>query len=876
MRVFLSRIAALFRRRRLDAELSDEVGFHLAMLEEEHRARGMTPAEAKLAARREFGGVAQTQETYRERRGVPWLEDTARDVRYVARGLRCNPAFTAAAVLSLALGIGANTAIFSLFYSLMVRRLPVWRPQELVSLRTTRTPAQFGGAVSYPLYRDIAARTDLFSGVLACSGVSQKEFGQTNFVASERVSGNYFSVLGVKPAAGRLFTEADNQPGQRVAVLAYEYWQRRFGGDAGVVGRTIDKYQVIGVAAPGFRGIDLDRRTDQWFPLASEPVFAGMMNRPNVSFVELVARLRPGVPLARVEPALNVLLTRHNQLIYGYPSNAYRKQALEQRFEARDAGIGLSQVRERFGKPLTILMATVGLVLLAACANVAGLLSARGAARRREVALRFSLGATRARVVRQALTESALLAMLGCALGAAFAVWGRRFMLHFLPPDAGDPFGSPLDAAVLAFTAGVGALSAILAGLGPALRSTAVAPAAALRGDPANRGRRRHGLGSSLVIAQVAFSVVLTLAATLFGSSLAQLRAADPGFTNRKVIAITMWLSGQAGAAARTAFLARLTTMPGVTSVSVAQTGPYVSHFLGSSGGEVRVPGSEKTARAPAPVENRPVSDGYFETLGSPLLQGREFSPADTAAKWDEAAIVNQAFLREFMPGETNPLGRSFFQANSAHPTRIVGVARDLAHRGLREKPVPVVYEPIERTKGFCILIASSHAEALLPELRREVASFASYGQVAEPQTLESQIDESIYQDRLLATVSGFFGALALLLAAVGLYGVVAYGAAQRSHEIGVRLALGAERRSVQWLVLRDALALVAVGLAIGLPAAAVAARAAGAIVFGIRPQDPRLCAATTLALLAAAAAAAFLPARRAAAMDPMLALRNE
>ena len=875
MRVFLSRIAALFRRRRLDAELSDEVGFHLAMLEEECRAHGMTPAEAKLAARREFGGVAQAQETYRERRGVPWLEDTARDVRYAARGLRRNPAFTAAAVLSLALGIGANTAIFSLFYSLMVRKLPVWRPQELVSLRTTRTAAQFGGAVPYSLYREIAARTDLFGGVLARLGGSQKAFGQTNFVASEGVSGNYFSVLGVTPAAGRLFTEADNQPGQRVAVLAYDYWQRRFGGDAGVVGRTIDKYQVIGVAAPGFRGIDRDRPTEQWFPLAAEPAIAEMMHRPNDSFFEMVARLGPGVPFARVEPALDVILTRHNQLFFSKGS-MYRKQALEQRFEARDAGIGLSQVRERFGKPLTILMATVGLVLLAACANVAGLLSARGAARRREVALRFSLGATRARVVRHALSESALLAMLGCALGAALAVWGRRFMLHFLPPDAGDPFGSPLDGAVLAFTAGVAALSAILSGLGPALRSTAIAPAAALRGDPANRSRGRHGLGSSLVIAQVAFSVVLTLAATLFGSSLAQLRAADPGFTNRKVIAITMWLSGQAGAAARTAFLARLPAMPGVTSVSVANTEPYVSRFGGSSTGPVSVPGSEKTAQMPAPVRFLDVSDRYFETLGSPLLQGHEFSPADGAAQRDEMAVVNRTFVREFMPGEANPLGRSFFQMGSAHPTRIIGVARDLAHKGLREKPVPVVYRPIGRDEGYCILIASSHAEALLPELRREVASFASYGHVAEPQTLESQIDESIYQDRLLATVSGFFGALALLLAAVGLYGVVAYGAAQRSHEIGVRLALGAEPRGVLWMVLRGALWLVAMGLAIGLPAAFVAARAAGAIVFGIRPQDPRLYAATTLALLAAAAAAAFLPACRAAAMDPMLALRNE
>ena len=867
MRALLSRIAALFRRRRLDGELNDEVGFHLAMLEDVHRARGLDARAARLAARREFGGVAQTQEAYRERRGVPWLEDSARDVRYAARGLRRNPGFTAAAVLSLALGIGANTTIFSLFYSLMVRRLPVSSPDELLSLRPSDTRFV---QVSYPLYREIAARTDLFAGVIARNSGGRAGFGKTDFIAAERVSGNYFDVLGVQPAAGRLFTEYDNRPGTRVAVLAYDYWQRAFGGNPGVVGRTVDGRQVIGVAAPGFRGIELGRCPDEWLPIEYLNEFA---NEHIMGFAELVVRRRRGVPVAQVESALTVLLNRYNRQIHSDPSDAYRPKALKQRFEVRQAGVGLSQVREQFGKPLTVLMATVGLLLLAACANVASLVAARGQVRWRETALRFSLGATRARVVRQALTESALIAALGCALGAAMALWGRWYMLSFLPPDLGDSFGSPLDRWVLAFTAGVAALAAVLSGLGPALRFTAVAPAAALRGEP-ERGGRRRGLRSSLVVAQVAFSVVLALAAALFGTSLAQLRAADPGFANRKVIAITMVLNSRAGQAAQGAFVAKLGAMPGVASVATSQFWPYAARESISTPREVRVPGSERTAQAPAPVEQQDVSDRYFETLGSPLVQGREFSRAEAnSERRHEMAIVNQEFVREFMPGG-GPRASSAWRETS--PTKGCVSGRSLVFLLLEQRPEPIVYRPAPYGDGFCILVAAQHPEALLPGLRREVARLASFGFVREPQTLERQIDESIYEDRLLATVSGCFGVLALLLAAVGLYGVVAYGAAQRSHEIGVRLALGAEPRGVLWMVLRGALWLVAMGLAIGLPAAFVAARAAGAIVFGVRPQDLRLYAATTFALLAAGAMAALLPARRAAAMDPMQALRHE
>src|SRR5664279_2333637 len=752
MRIFWLRLMGILRGNRLERELNEEIGAHLAMQEEEFRKQGMKPAAARAAALREFGGVAQAKEEYRERRGLPWLENAARDVRYGLRGLRRSPGFTAAAVLSLALGIGANTAIFSLFHTLMLRMLPVERPQELVSLY--RTGGWGKGTVSYPLFQEIAKRNDLFAGVIARNGVDKVRFtprpgDRGEFTQREFVSGNYFNVLGVTPALGHLFTDDDNgAPGAHpVAVLSYDLWRNRYGADPGILGGKIlvdeQPFTVIGVAAPGFHGVEVERRAEVWVP-------AVMDSNPNNWWLMLVARRRPEVPVRQVQAAMNVLMAQHLSRVYPSPYNAaMRKRALEQRLEVRGGSVGLSGLREVFGRPLTVLMLAVGLVLLAACANVANLLLARGAARQKEVALRLSLGATRARLVRQALTESILLVAAGGALGVGLAAWGQGVLVQFLPEEAGAPFSATPGGAVLLFTLSITALSALLFGVGPALRSTAVDPAAGLRAGSMGQGGSPL-LRRVLVVAQVAFSVVLV-----------------------------------------------------------------------------------------------------------------------------GLAAVNEAFVREFLPGEKHPDSRTFSFDDSkpegGEPTSIVGVVRDVRHAGIQKPAKPTVYVAIDQgqNSGLPAMLVRTQAppNALLAPIYRELRRLGPSVAIGDIRTLRQQVDDSIYEQRMLAALGAFFGTLALVLAAVGLYGVVAYGTARRTGEIGLRIALGAPRAQVVWMILRDSLLLVGLGLAIGLPAALAGARAVESVLFGIRPADP-FTFATTAALLAAI--------RRASRLDPSQVLRNE
>src|SRR5208283_447781 len=423
------RLQELFRRTRLDGELDEEVALHLQLMEEEYRRGGMSETAARAAARREFGGVAHTKEAYRDQRGFAWIESFAKDVRYALRGLRRSPGFAAAAVISLALGIGANTAIFSLFHTLMLRMLPVAHAEQLVAIH--RTGGWGVGTVSEPLYGLIAARTDLFNGVVAFSGFGKVRFtahpgDRDEYAQRDFVSGNYFQVLGIQPAIGRLFTPADNRVpgGHPLAVIGYDLWRNRFGADPAVLGRSVmvdeEPLTVIGVAAPGFRGLEVERRTEIWVPYMM--CHYGQVGNPNSWWLVPMARLRPDVPRARAQAALAVLMQQHLKTIYGERYDiAMRRKAIEQRLEIRAGSVGLSMLREHFGKPLGVLLALVTLVLLAACLNVANLLLARGAARQKEIAMRLSLGATRARLVRQALTETLLIAAAGSALGIGLA-----------------------------------------------------------------------------------------------------------------------------------------------------------------------------------------------------------------------------------------------------------------------------------------------------------------------------------------------------------------------------------------------------------------------------------------------------------------------
>jgi predicted permease len=884
------RIKELIRPARLDGELDEEVGLHLQMMEEEFRRRGMSDAEAMAAARREFGGVAHAKEAYRDQRGFPWLESFAKDVRYALRGLRRSPGFTAAAVISLALGIGANTAIFSLFHTLMLRMLPVAHAEQLVSIH--RTGGWGTGTVSLPLYREIAGRADLFNGVIATNGVNKVRFtsqpgDREEFTQREYVSGNYFQVLGIQPVIGRLFTGEDNRVpgGHPLAVLSYDLWRNHFAADSAVLGRTVvvdeQPLTVIGVAAPGFHGVAPERHTEVWVPFMMSHF--GQLMSPNMWWLMPLARVRPEVPRPRLRAALDVLMQQQLKTIYGERYDAaFRRKALAQRLEIRAGSVGLSMLREHFGKPLGVLLGLVALVLLAACVNLANLLLARGAARQKEIAMRLSLGATRARLVRQALTETLLIAAAGSAMGIGLATWGVRAISGFLPEEAGNPFSSAPDLAVLAFTVAISLGSALLFGLGPALGSTAVNPAVGLRSGSVDRAGR-PALRRVLVVVQVAFSVVLVALAFLFGHSLLALRSVDLGFRNQSVIAFNLdfprlWKAGFHQP--QDQLMKTLAATPGIYSVSCAFPGMFGG---GSSDGTIRVPGSERTATEPVDVDITHVAPRYFETIGA-ALQGRDFERNDTEGVV-KVAVVNEAFVREFLPGESHPEARwlSFDDSKpeGGERTSIVGVVRDIRQDGIQEKIAPRVYLPFgqkdELTFPPDILVRTALPPAAVQAIvRRELPRLGSGIAVADWGTIRQRIDDSIFETRLLAALGGFFGVLALLLAAVGLYGVMSYGMAKRQGEIGIRMALGARRTDVVGMVLGDALLLVSAGLILGFPLAWAAARAVHSLLFGIAAVDPLAFGGTGGVLIAVALAAAFLPARRAASIDPMRALRHE
>jgi putative ABC transport system permease protein len=550
----------------------------------------------------------------------------------------------------------------------------------------------------------------------------------------------------------------------------------------------------------------------------------------------------------------------------------------------RDAGVGISMLREAFGKPLTILMAAVGLVLLIACANVANLLIARGASRRREIAMRFSLGATRWRLVRQWLIESLMLALLGSILGLAFAVWGSRYMLLFLPPGSGESFDVSPDAKVLGFTLGISILSAVLFGLAPALRATALDPVAALKDGGRQQPGARSGFRKVLVVAQVALSVVLVVAAGLFARSLAGLRSIKPGFAAQHVITFALdypraWNSADKEKH-RARILARLSALPGVASVSYGVPGPYRG---GSWTTGIRVPGSARAEKEDDQVAEQGVGPAYFETIGMRPLRGREFSPGDLRAT-RRVAVVNQAFVREFLPGTTDPAGHILMIDGSKgagnEPAYIVGVVPDVLHDGLKTGSKATVYVPFrDGDVSFdptMLVRAQLPAATVLPSIQRELARLDPEVALVEPRTLLERVDDSIFVERMTATLSGFFGGLALLLAAIGIYGVMAYAVARRTAEIGLRIALGAAPAKIGRMVLREGVSLIVLGVVIGLPLSLAAGRISASLLYGVKPNDPLTIGLTICVLLAIGVLAAFLPARRAAAIEPVEALRHE
>ena len=900
------RLRSLLREGRVEEELSDELRFHLERMIQEKVARGLAPEEARYAALRELGGMEQIKEECRDMRQVSYIDNFLQDLRYGLRQLRRSPGITTVAVLSLALGIGANTAIFSLLNAVLLRDLPVQDPERLVLLGTARSGGseeEFAATdlYSYSFYRELRQKNQVFSEVSALLSLTLG--GMHGAVDSspslekmdvQLVSGTYFPMLGVTPVLGRAFTEAEDEPagGHPVAVISYAWWRRRFGRDPSVAGRTVTLgstvYTIIGVAPPEFFGTNVGQSPDLWIPLSMEkqvsPGWNGLDNKWFESLY-ILARLKPGVTLAQAQANVNLLARQIWHEYAGPVLTREQQQKLERAFiKLTPASRGLSRLRFEFSLPLQILMAVVGLVLLIACANIANLLLARATTRQREIAVRMAIGAGRSRLIRQMLTESLLMALGGGALGVLFASWASHALLAMVSAGSEPlPLNVAPDARVLAFTFLVSLATAVLFGTAPALRTTRVHLSPALKdGRGAVSMAARGGLAKALIVSQVALSLVLLIGAGLFLRSLVKLAHVDTGFNAQNVLifAIDPVDVGYKEDARLVNLYQqieqRVGAQPGVKAASVS----FFTFNQGEWSDWVVVEGRRPNPENEQDVNHNVVGPDYFAAMGIPLLLGRVFDAHDTATS-PKVAVINETMARQYFP-VGSPVGRRFGLGNDPKHSsdfEVVGVVKDAKYESLRERPWPAAYYPYTQRPGYYYNLEVRYTgdpRAIIAEVRSAAAGVDRSLPVAYQNTLAQQVDRSLASQTLIARLSAFFGLLAVFLACIGIYGLMAYAVTRRTNEIGVRMALGAGRSKVLWMVLRESLTLVALGLAVGLPVALAAGRLVASILFGLSPADPLSLAGAALLLFAFALTASYLPALRASRVDPMVALRYE
>jgi putative ABC transport system permease protein len=856
---------SVFSRSSRDRDLEEELQTHLAMATRDRIDRGEQPAVAARAARHEFGNRALIQETTRDMWGWTWLERLAQDLRYAARGMRRAPGFTAVAVASLALGIGANTAIFSLIDALMLRWLPVHDPQSLYKVK-------FGGPIeslSYPVVRLLDEQKDIFSSVAGFNGwtFAVGPAGAIRNVHGALVTGSYYETLGLNPTVGRLLAPEDDRPGAPpVAVIADGYWSRQFSRDPAAVGQSIRingiAVPIVGVSPPNFTGTDVGTIADITMTVAAIPLVkpeeVGLLG-PGNSWLRAFARTKDGISVPQASARLAAVWPAISQraISPSWPLDR-KKGIIEATFEIKPGGTGATYLRDIFGKPLLVLMGVVALVLLIACANVANLLLARSAARQKEMAIRLAIGAGRGRIIRQVLTESALLSAAGATLGIALAWISSRFLVNTISNDRYPiVFDLTPNLHVLGFTAAVAISTAFLFGLAPALQSTALKQ---------NR-RRRSLLLPPLVSVQVALSLLLLIGAGLFVRTLRNLENVDPGFRSEGVLLVE--LAGRRSADTRD-LLEAVRRVPGVAAAGISTHTP----LSGSAWSDPIAPAGQ-----PLPKRDNALFIGagpaFFETMRIPLLAGRAFSDHDT-----NVAIVNEAFAHRYFP-DRNPVGEhlSGRVRGDLADLEIVGVARNTSQRALRATPPPAVYVPYFHLEGdiesTLEIRAIGTLSRIAPQVQRAVQAKLPEASI-EVRTLSAQVESTMAQERMMATLAAGFGTLALVLACVGLYGLLNYGVVRRTREIGIRMALGAQRKGVVAAEVTRAVRLVAVGIALGLPAAWLAARWIKSMLFGLAPTDPATLFGAALVLIGAALVAAYFPARRASKVNPVNALRHE
>ena len=840
------------------------------------------------------------------------METLFKDIRYGFRGLLKRKAFAAIAVLTLALGIGANTAIFTLVNAVMLKSLPVQDPKELVlfSEATGEGTSLDDGPrtgkwdrFSYASYEYLRNHNQSFQDLAALrSGESRLSVRQIDSQANAAaraqghlVSGNYFSLLGVHAVRGRVLTPDDDKPNaEPAAVISHRYWEKELNSDPAIVGKHLiingTTFTVVGVTPQEFFGERVRRVPDFWLPLAFHPqieLTQSYLTNKQAYWLMLMGRLKPGVSLDQAQASVNLALRQHLTEEAGSQLTADRRQGIENTYVTLVSGEGgISGLRRVYSKPLHMLMAIVGMVLLIACANVGSLLLSRAASRKAEISMRMALGATRWRIIRQLLTESMLLAVVGGVCGVLLAQWGVTVLIGLVASSA--PLDTRPDIGVLAFTAGVSIVAGLLFGLVPAIQASRGNISSTIKERSRTRsGFMRLSLSSMMVVMQVCLSMVLLTGAGLFARSLVNLQNEDVGFDRKNLLLVSIdpRLAGYKPVELTTLYqqlIERLSTLPQVHSVSMATYAPL--------SGSNRTSSIKVTGYTPQPGEDSEVQDllagpKYVEALGVPLLRGRQIEVRDTPTS-QPVAIVNAAFVERFFPGQ-NPIGRSFAfddetDDHNAAPLEIVGVLGDIKWDDARGKPEPAVYRPILQVQDPAAYTATIHIRTtgdptpLTPQVRQMIAQIDDKLPIYEVTTMTEQVSEKLGRDRLIAQLVSFFGALALILACIGLYGVMAHGVARRTNEIGIRMALGARGGNIAWMILREVLYLVLAGLIIGVPAALLGARFIASWLFGMSPMDPITLITAAVVLTLVGLLAGFLPARRASRVNPLAALRYE
>src|SRR5215475_9460910 len=909
MRIFIHRLCGMYLKRKMERDLEDEIRGHLEMQIEDNLRLGMSPEEARYEALRKFGGVEQVKESYRDRSSLSAVDSTLQDLRYGLRMLWKDKGFTAIALISLALGIGANTAIFSLVDTVLLKMLPVKNPEQLVILERGDVPPGPMRTLSRAFYEQALAQRETLAGVCTFDmtlRVNVAVDGQAEVAKAQRVTGGFFAVLGVNTLLGRTITEEDDKvPGAHpVVVISHRYWRRRFASDPAIVGKSISlnghPFTVIGITPPEFFGAIVGEAPDLWAPMMmSEQISPGysFKQHPNDPVYPILARLKPEMSEQQARTVLTGILrqTALEEIGIGIELlSPEKQQALRQQTVAlTPASQGLASfgnlpsVRAQFSGPLRILMAVVGLILLIACANVANLSLARATARRKEIAVRLALGAGRFRLIRQLFTESLLLAASGGALGLALAWWSKRFLLEMVASGRNPiSLNVTLDARVLTFTAAASLLACVLFCLAPAWRATAVDLTPALKDcSRSAEGGARLTAGKSLVVMQVALSLSLLIIAGLFARSLGKLYTLDAGFKKENVLLVStdarmIGYQGKQIEALHQRLLERFKTIPGVRSASLG------GGLLGEGGalnlGALHIQGRPAPTLGQRGARSNEFLNGvgpeYFETAGMTILRGRNFTARDfDGESGQKVRIVSETFARYYF-GEEDPIGQRFGpSAEKSGEFEIVGVVKDAKHGGPRGFTRGVLYSPTfgQNATTFQLRTAADPT-GVIGAVRQAAREIDANLPLYNIKTLARQVDESLAQERLISALSGFFGLLSLLLAAIGLYGILAYAVSRRTREIGIRIALGAHPGTVLRMVLRQGLILTLLGVGFGLAASLGATRLIASQLFDVTPTDSVTFVAAPILLLTVALLAGLVPAMRATNVDPLIAIRQE